>query len=40
MNENEETKCCEYCGKEIEDSNETGSLCYRCYIREYYDKNY
>lgn len=27
---------CEYCGREIEDTNDTGSLCYRCYKREYY----
>lgn len=27
---------CEYCGRKIEDRNDTGSLCYRCYMREYY----
>ena len=32
----EEIKYCEYCGKEIEDTNDTGSLCYDCYIKEYY----
>lgn len=32
----EECKYCENCGKEIEDTNDTGSLCYRCYMREYY----
>jgi hypothetical protein len=32
----ENTKRCEYCGKEIEDTNDTGSLCYRCYMKEYY----
>lgn len=30
--------CCEYCGREIEDTNDTGSLCYRCYMKEYYDE--
>ena len=32
----DEVKYCEYCGKEIEDTNDTGSLCYRCYMKEYY----
>ena len=32
----EKVKHCEYCGKEIEDTNDTGSLCYRCYMKEYY----
>lgn len=32
----EEVKYCEYCGREIEDTNDTGSLCYRCYMKEYY----
>ena len=32
----EKVKYCEYCGKEIEDTNDTGSLCYRCYMKEYY----
>ena len=32
----EEIKYCEYCGNEIEDANDTGSLCYNCYIKEYY----
>ena len=32
----EKVKYCEYCGKEIEDINDTGSLCYRCYMKEYY----
>lgn len=32
----EDVKCCEYCGNEIEDVNDTGSLCYNCYIKEYY----
>ena len=32
----ENEKYCEYCGKEIEDTNDTGSLCYRCYMKEYY----
>ena len=31
-----QVKYCEYCGKKIEDTNDTGSLCYRCYMREYY----
>ena len=30
---------CDNCGKEIEDTNDTGSLCYRCYMREYYGNN-
>lgn len=29
-------KVCAYCGKKIEDTNDTGSLCYRCYMKEYY----
>jgi NMD protein affecting ribosome stability and mRNA decay len=32
----EDIKYCAYCGKEIEDIEETGSLCYDCYIEEYY----
>ena len=28
---------CEYCGRIIEDKNDTGTLCYRCYMKEYYD---
>lgn len=32
----QEVKYCEYCGKEIEDTNNTGSLCHRCYMKEYY----
>ena len=35
-NMEEEIKYCEYCGKEIEDTNDTGTLCYNCYIKEYY----
>lgn len=35
-NMEEKVKRCEYCGKEIEDTNDTGSLCYRCYMIEYY----
>lgn len=35
---NPEDKTCEYCGKVIEDTNDTGSLCYRCYMKEYYGK--
>lgn len=31
------TKYCEDCGYEIEDSNDTGDLCYRCYMKEYYN---
>ena len=31
-------KYCEHCGKKIEDTNDTGTLCYRCYMREYYGK--
>ena len=34
--EKEKEKYCEHCGKRIEDTNDTGSLCYRCYMREYY----
>ena len=33
----EETRC-ENCGKVIEDRNDTGGLCYRCYMREYYER--
>ena len=36
INMEEEIKYCEYCGKEIEDTNDTGSLCYDCYMKEYY----
>ena len=32
----EQQNTCDYCGREIEDTNDTGSLCYRCYMREYY----
>lgn len=32
----EKQDTCEYCGRKIEDTNDTGSLCYRCYMREYY----
>ena len=32
----EEIKYCEYCGKEIEDTNDTGTLCHDCYMKEYY----
>ena len=32
----EQQDTCEYCGRKIEDTNDTGSLCYRCYMREYY----
>ena len=35
-NMEEEIKYCEYCGQEIEDTNDTGTLCYNCYIKEYY----
>lgn len=31
-----ETAYCDYCGKKIEDTNDTGTLCYRCYMKEYY----
>lgn len=31
---------CEDCGYEIEDTNDTGTLCYRCYMREYYGEEY
>lgn len=34
--EPEEDDTCEYCGRKIEDRNDTGSLCYRCYMKEYY----
>ena len=27
---------CEHCGRPIEDTNDTGSLCERCYMKEYY----
>lgn len=30
---------CEYCGRIIEDRNDTGTLCYRCYMKEYYDRD-
>ncbi len=33
----EQHNTCEYCGRKIEDRNDTGSLCYRCYMREYYN---
>lgn len=33
----EEYKYCEYCGQEIEDTNDTGTLCYDCYVKEYYE---
>ena len=33
----EQQDTCEYCGRKIEDKNDTGSLCYRCYMREYYN---
>jgi len=32
----EKERHCEYCDRIIEDTNDTGSLCYRCYMREYY----
>jgi len=35
-NMEEEIKYCEYCGKEIEDTNDTGTLCHDCYMKEYY----
>ena len=35
-NMEEKVKHCEYCGREIEDTNDTGNLCYRCYMKEYY----
>lgn len=38
--ENAEDKYCEYCGRRIEDRNDTGSLCYRCYMKEYYEREY
>ena len=28
---------CEHCGKVIEDRNDTGGLCYKCYMKEYYN---
>lgn len=34
----EELEYCENCGKKIEDTNDTGSLCYRCYMKEYYGR--
>lgn len=37
---NKKERRCEYCGKIIEDTNDTGSLCYRCYMREYYEEDY
>lgn len=36
----EKQDTCEYCGKKIEDKNDTGSLCYRCYMREYYGNQF
>ena len=30
---------CAYCGRTIENTNDTGSLCYRCYIKEYYPEH-
>lgn len=33
----EQQDTCEYCSRKIEDKNDTGNLCYRCYMREYYD---
>lgn len=33
----EQQDTCEYCGRKIEDKNDTGSLCYRCYMKEYYE---
>lgn len=27
---------CEFCGRKIEDTNETGTLCKKCYIKYYY----
>lgn len=26
---------CEFCGRKIEDTNETGSLCKKCYMKYY-----
>jgi len=33
---------CEYCGKELSDSdiNDFGTLCERCYMKEYYNQDY
>lgn len=33
---------CEYCGKGLSrsDVNDWGSLCERCYMKEYYDEDY
>ena len=33
---NPKKRTCAYCGKIIEDTNDTGTLCYRCYMKEYY----
>ncbi len=30
---------CEFCGRKIEDTNDTGSLCYKCYMKEYYGES-
>ena len=27
---------CEFCGRKIEDRNDTGSLCLKCYMKYYY----
>lgn len=27
---------CEFCGRMIEDTNETGTLCLKCYMKHYY----
>ena len=35
----QENKTCEFCGAEIEDPNNTGNLCFRCYMKEYYTDN-
>lgn len=31
-----EVHYCEYCGRKIEDTNDTGELCFSCYMKEYY----
>ena len=34
---------CEFCGRKIEDRNDTGSLCLKCYMKYYYpdeEKNF